>query len=50
VDRQIGVSVTFWNFNRGRMSEEEATTLFKCTVHGFHTLHKSEVTEPAESK
>jgi hypothetical protein len=27
--RQIGVPGKFWNFNRGRMSEEEATTLFK---------------------
>jgi hypothetical protein len=30
VDRQIGVSGKFWNLNRGHMSEEEVTTLFKC--------------------
>ena len=40
VGRQIGVPGKFWNFNRGRMSEEEAATLFKCTVRGFHALHK----------
>jgi hypothetical protein len=39
-DIQIGVSGKFWNFNRGRMCDEEANTLFKCTVHRFHTLHK----------
>jgi hypothetical protein len=32
------------------MSEEETTTIFKCTLHGFHTLHKSDVTELAESE
>ena len=40
VGRQIGVTGKFWNFNRGRMSEEETTTVFKCTVLGFHALHK----------
>ncbi len=40
VGRQIGVSGKFWNFNRGRLREEETTTVFKCTVHGFHGLHK----------
>ena len=40
VGRQIGVPGKFWNFNRGRMSEEETATLFKCTVCGFHALHK----------
>ncbi len=39
VVRQIGVHGKFWNFNRGRMSEEETTTLFKCTVSGFHAFH-----------
>jgi hypothetical protein len=29
-DSPVGVSGKFWNFNRGCMSEEEATTLFKC--------------------
>ena len=38
VDRQIGVSGKFWNFNRGRMREEETTTVFKCTVRVFHVL------------
>jgi hypothetical protein len=37
--RQIGVSEKFWNFNRDRMNKKEATTLFKCTVCGFHVLH-----------
>ena len=36
-DRQIDVSGKFWNFNRDRIHDEEANTLFKCTVHGFHT-------------
>ncbi len=40
VVRQIGVSGKLWNFNRGLMSEEETATLFKCTVNGFHALHK----------
>jgi len=50
VDRQIGVSGKFWNFNRGHTSVAETTTFFKCTVFGFHVLHKSEVTEAAESE
>ncbi len=38
--RQIGVPGKFRNFNRGRMREEVANTLFKGTVRGFHALHK----------
>ena len=30
----------FWNFNRGHMREDEANTLFKCTVHGFHVPYE----------
>jgi hypothetical protein len=40
VGRQIGVPGKFWNFNRDLMNEEEAATLFECTVRGFHSLHK----------
>ena len=36
----LGVSGKFWNFTRDRMHNEEANTLFKCTVFGFHVLHK----------
>jgi hypothetical protein len=39
-DRRIGVSGKFWNVNRGRIRDDETNTLFKCTVSGFHTLHK----------
>ncbi len=36
-DRQIDVPGKFWNFNRGRMNEEETATLFTCTVRGFQS-------------
>ena len=39
-DRQIDVSGKLWNFNRGHMREDEVNTIFKCTVFGFHVLHK----------
>ena len=38
--RQIGVPGKFWTFHRGRMLNEEENTFFKCTVCGFHALHK----------
>ena len=38
--RQINVTGKFWNLNRGHMRDDEANTLFKCTVRGFHALHK----------
>ena len=38
--RQIGVTVKFWNVNKGRMDEHEANTRYKCTVRGYHAFHK----------
>ena len=39
-NRQNDVLGKFWKLNRDRMREDEANTLFKCTVHRFHALHK----------
>ena len=37
VGRQIQVLGSYWT---GRMSTEEANSLYKCTVRDFHALHK----------
>ena len=37
VGRQIQVLGSYWT---GRMSTEEANSLYKCTVCDFHALHK----------
>jgi len=37
VGRQIQVLVSYWT---GRMSNEEANSLHKCTVREYHALHK----------
>jgi hypothetical protein len=39
VGRQIQVLGSYWT---GRMSNEEANSLYKCTVHEYHALHKEE--------
>jgi hypothetical protein len=38
--RQINVPGKFWNGNKGHMDDQEANTLYKCTVCGYHALHK----------
>ena len=37
VDRQIQVLGSYWT---GRMSNEEANSLYKCTVREYHVLYK----------
>ena len=37
VGRQIQVLGSYWT---GRMSNEETNSLYKCTVHEYHALHK----------
>jgi hypothetical protein len=37
VSRQIKVLGSYW---KGRMSNEEANSLYLCIVHDYHVLHK----------
>ncbi len=37
VGRQIKVLGSYW---KGRMSNEEANSLYLCTVRDYHALHK----------
>jgi hypothetical protein len=37
VGRQIKVLGSYW---KGRMSNEEVNSLYLCTVHDYHALHK----------
>jgi hypothetical protein len=44
VGRQIQVLGSYWT---GRMSNEEANSLYKCTVREYHVLHSGmQVTHP----
>ena len=40
VGKLIEIPGVYWQLSRGRMSEEEKTTLFKCVVRDFSYSHK----------